>query len=178
MARVGSEEEPPPPYTKQVVATHQMQNAFVIDLPALANQFGMHAAIAVRRPAQGNLLDLVPQSHAGLPGFLAASKTIVSGAAHSGDLAEPIHACLRFARFLDLLVDAAPPLLPTPRGCSLKRRKTFLRNRSPWSAARSCAPIRRCARYPVGPADAPLCRETPAHLWHATHLSSSPTAWG
>src|SRR5262252_2982556 len=180
MARVGSEEEPPPPYTKQVVATHQMQNAFVIDLPALANQFGMHAAIAVRRPAQGNLLDLVPHTHAGLPGFPAASKTIVSGAAHSGDLAEPIHAGLGFARFLDLLVDAAPPLLPTPRGCSLKRRKTFFKK----SISMVCCPILRSStamrslssrawgRAPLpGNASSPLARHSPFQVSNRLGLS-------
>src|SRR5512132_2630258 len=99
----------------------------------------MHASIAVRRPAQGNMLDLVPQSQARLPGFMTAPKTVVPGAAHSGDLAESIHAGLRFARFLDLLVDAAPPLAPAPRGCSLKRRKTFFKK----SISMVCCPILR-----------------------------------
>src|SRR6516164_5102699 len=137
----------------------------------------MHASIAIRRPAQGNMLNLVPQSHARLPGFMTAPKTVVSGVAHSGDLAESIHACLGFARFLDLLVDAVPPLPSAPRGCSLKRRKIFLRNRSPWSAARSCARVRQCARYPAGPGSVHLCRVTPVHVWNDTRLSRSPTVW-
>jgi hypothetical protein len=51
VARVRGEEELPPPHTQQVVTTHQTENTLVIDLPALADQFGLHAAIAVRWPA-------------------------------------------------------------------------------------------------------------------------------
>src|ERR1700746_1087173 len=87
------------------------------------------------------MLDLVSQSHARWLGFMTAAKAVVSGAAYSGDLAESIHAGLRFARFLDLLVDAPPPLMLAPRGCSLKRRKAFFKK----SISMVCCPILRAS---------------------------------
>ena len=99
-------------------------------------------------------------------------ETIVSGPAQAGDLAQSIHG-LRFGRFPDLLVDPAPPLATTSRGCSLKRRKTFFKK----SISIACCPIlrsnaamcsassRACGRAPLpGNANSPLARHSPFHV--------------
>src|SRR5215469_18949774 len=120
------------------------------------------------------MLDLAPQSHARSLGLLTAPKTVVSGAAHSSDLAESIHAGLRFARFLDLLVDAAPPLATLGRACSLKRRKTFFKK----SISIVCCPILRsssgircastfgwdCAACPGNASCSPRARHSPRQV--------------
>jgi putative transposase len=48
---------------------------------------------------------------------------------------EPVHRCLRFGRFLDLLIEPALPLAAADRGCSLKRRKAFFKKSSSSQAA-------------------------------------------
>src|SRR5436190_9219407 len=123
----GGENEFPLPHTQQVVDAHQAQNAFVIQLPALANQFGMHATIAVGRPAQRDALDLVSQLHSRGLGFVASPEAVVSSPTQAGDPAEAAHMILRIGGFPDLLVDPPPPLATAPRGCSLKRCKTFVK---------------------------------------------------
>src|ERR1700739_3898979 len=133
----------------------------------------MQPPIAVRRPAQRNVLDLVPQSHARLSGFMTPPKTVVSGSAQAGDLTESIHAGLRFGRFLDLLVDAVPALATPPRGSSLKPRKTFFKK----SISMVCCPILRSSTAMRSLSSrawgrAPLPGNA-SSLWHAIRPSTS-----
>jgi hypothetical protein len=55
---VGGQNELSPPQTEQVVRAQQPQDALMIHAPTLPPQFSMHAAVAVRWPAQRDLLDL------------------------------------------------------------------------------------------------------------------------
>jgi hypothetical protein len=125
MLGIGGQKKLSPSQTQQVVHSHQPQNAFVIYVPALAQQFGMHTTIAIGRPSERDSLDLVAQIHLGFVRLRSAPETVVSRPTHSRCPAEPVHACPRFDRFLDLLIELASPLAMTGRGRSLKRRNAF-----------------------------------------------------
>jgi hypothetical protein len=101
-------------------------------------------------------------------------KTVVP-ATDSGRLAEPVHCGLRFPRFPDFFVDPTPPLATMGRACSLKRRKTFLKSRSPSPVVRFCVPARGFAAHPLSLGIVLHDQETPAvPLERATHLARSP----
>ena len=94
---------------------------------------------SVGGPVQCNLLDLIPQVHTVGARGTTSPKAVISGPAHARKLAQSIHACPRFARFLDLLVDVLAPLSASGRGRSLKRCKTFFKK----SISIACWPILR-----------------------------------
>ena len=139
MAGVCGEDKLASPHTEQVVNSHQAQHAFVIYCPAAAHQFAMYSTIAVGGPVQCNLLDLIPQVRTVGARGTTSPKAVISGPAHARKLAQSIHACPRFARFLDLLVDVLAPLSASGRGRSLKRCKTFFKK----SISIACWPILR-----------------------------------
>jgi hypothetical protein len=167
---VGGEKKLSSSQTQQVILPHQPQNAFVIYAPALAQQFGMHTTIAIGRPSERDALDLVAQIHVGCLRLRSSPETVVSGPTHSRCPAEPVHGCPRFDRFPDLLIELAPPLAMTGRGCSLKRRNAFFKK----SSSIACCPILRsssairsassrlCGRALLpGNASSPLARHSP-----------------
>src|ERR1700691_2823570 len=127
MLRVDRENKFSPAHTQQVVDPHQPQNPLVIYPPPCPNQFAMHAPIAVSRPLQRDLLNLTAQVHVGFLAWSAHQETVISRPAHARDLTEPVHRCLRFRGFADLLVEPLLPLATTGSGCSLKRRKAFFK---------------------------------------------------
>src|SRR5260370_41911868 len=108
--------------------------------------------------------------HGGFFGARSAQEKVVSRPAHSRCLAEPVHRCLRFGCFPDLLIEPALPLAAVGRGCSLKCRKAFFKK----SSSIVCCPILRsssairsasslgCGRAPLpGNAISPFARHSP-----------------
>jgi len=74
--------------TEQVILPHHPQNAFMIDLEALAPQRRRDPAIAVARVVQTNTLDTITQRHIRLWLWIAAQEAIVARAAYPAELAE------------------------------------------------------------------------------------------
>src|SRR5262245_11285774 len=106
-------------------------------------------------------------------------KTVVPGPTDSCRLAEPVHCGRRFRRFPDFFVDPTPPLPTMGRACSRKRRKTFLKSRSPSPVVRLCVPAREFVAHPLSVGIVQHARETPAvPLGRATHLARSPAVLG
>src|SRR5215471_8004987 len=159
-----------PAHTQQVVDPHQPQNPLVIYNPSSPNQFVMHAPIAISRPLERDLLNLAAQIHVGFLTWRAQPVTVISRSAHARYLAEPVHRCLPFPGFADLLVEPVLPLATAGNGCSLKCRKAFFKKsisivicpifRSNWAIS-SASPL-GCGRVPIpGNANSPFASHSP-----------------
>src|SRR5215467_12809902 len=170
MLGVGRENKFSPAHAQQVVDPHQPQNPLVIYHPSSPQQFAMHASIAVSRALQRDLLHLAAQVHVGFPAWPAQPETVISRPAHARYLAQPVHGCLRFRGFADLLVEPLLPLATMGCGCSLKRRKAFFKKsfsivscpifRSNWPIS-SASPL-ACGCVPIpGKASSPFARHSP-----------------
>ena len=95
------------------------------------------------------------------------------GPTRAGNLTQPVHACPRFGRFPDLLVDAAPGMFPeTPQGFFKKSISIAC-----WPILRSSSAIRSVSRRPrgraplPGNASSPLARHSPFQVSNRLGLS-------
>jgi hypothetical protein len=86
VVRVGGDREGALPDAQQVVFAHHPQHAFVVDVKTVMLQFGRDPPVSIRRPFQGDLLQLIPDIHLDWRHQARRLPTIETGTVQAGHL--------------------------------------------------------------------------------------------